>query len=202
MARRARSEILFDGCFAHILSRSFEKRWIFQDRTDFEIFKSLLAQRKKDSGFLIHHYCFMNTHIHLLVSIPNLSQFSKAFQKLKWQYTAWYNKRNKRTGPLWRERFQSRLIENERYLYACGLYIEQNPIKAAMVGKPEDWPYSSSAHYALGKEDPLLDPYDQQGLPEGFNLEEESQFTIGPVIGSELFKLQVNDGAFYGVSVP
>ena len=202
MTRKARSQVLFDGCFAHILSRSFEQRFVFRDPQDFEYFESILLQYKKDRGFFVHHYCLMNTHFHLLVSFPNLKQFSKALQQLKWQYTTYYNKTHKRQGPLWRERFKSLVIENEQYLHACGLYIEDNPVKAGLVRKPEDWLYSSSAYYILGRKNALIDSYDQENLPEGINLQDDSLFTKGIVIGSPLFKLQVSEGAFHAVSVP
>ena len=51
MSRRTRQEILYDGCFAHILSRSFEKRWIFEGDGDFNTFKSLLLRLKAKHGF-------------------------------------------------------------------------------------------------------------------------------------------------------
>lgn len=202
MSRKARNEILFDGCFAHVFSQALEHRFVFHDSGHFEIFRRFLQEIKPKFSFSLHHYCLMNTHFHLLVSIPHLSTFSKALQQLKWQYTTWYNQRNKRQGPLWRERFKSLLIENESYLYACGLYIEQNPLKAGMVERSEDWPYSSSAYYELGKNDPLIDPYECEALPTGIDLKDDKFFTKGNVIGSELFKLQAKEGTFYEPSVP
>lgn len=197
MTRKSREELLFDGCFAHILSRSFERRSVLKERQDFEVFQTFLLESKKASGFLLHHYCLMNTHFHLLVTIPRLGPFSKALQGLKWRYTAYYNKKHHRTGPLWRERFTSRVIEDEKYLYACGLYIEANPVKAGMVEAPEDWPYSSSGYYLLGKADALIDSYEREGLPEEMGARDESFFTKGRVVGSELFKMQVAEGAFH-----
>lgn len=203
MSRKARSDILFDGCFAHVFSQALEHRFVFEeDPRDFECFKEFLRGVKEELPFSLHHYCLMNTHFHLLVSIPNLQIFSKALQKLKWRYTASYNKKHRRNGPLWRERFKSLLIENEDYLYACGLYIEQNPLKAGMVVRPEDWPHSSSGHYELGRIDPLIDPYEHGALPEGLKLLDPRSFTQGSVIGSDLFKLQVREGLFDDLSVP
>lgn len=199
MARRARNEILYDGSYAHVFSRSFERRPIFQDPLDFETFRDFLTRSKKQYGFLIHHYCLMNTHFHLAVSLPSLRAFSSALQKVKWHYTTYYNHKHDRQGPLWRERFKSLLIEDEKYLYACGLYIESNPVQAGLVENPEDWPYSSSRHYLEGTPDPLVDPYENEGLPEEVD---EEVFTTGVAIGSELFLLQLSEEAFGSVSVP
>ncbi len=202
MGRYARTQVLFDGCFAHILSRSFDKQWTYEDSRDFGVFKALLLEGKKKFGFLIHYYCLMHTHFHLLVSIPEIRRFSLALQWLKRQYTVQHNQRHQRTGPLWRERFKSLLIEDETYLYACGLYVEENPVKAGLVEKREDWPHSSAAHYVLGSKDSLIDPYQFDGSIERLPAVKEEIFTKGPGIGSELFLLHLKEGILNDVSVP
>ena len=89
----------------------------------------------------------MHTHFHLVVTVGNVKRFSMALQMLKKKYTERYNFLHKRLGPLWSERFKSLIIENERYLCACGMYVEQNPVEAKLVEKSEDWPHSSSRYY-------------------------------------------------------
>lgn len=196
MARRSRQEILYDDCFAHVFSRALEKRWIFEEEGDFEYFKRLLREAKQKSGFSIHHYCLMNTHFHLAVSIPHLASFSRALQALQSKYTAFFNRKYHHEGPLWRGRFRSLLIENESYLYACGLYIEYNPVRARIVTKPSDWPHSSSPYYELGIPDALLDPYEGRVLPTTHSSLTEDSFTKGQVIGSDLFQLYLKEGVF------
>ena len=83
-----------------------------------------------------------------LVAIPDVQDFSRAVQKLKSQYICRFHSKYKISGPVWRERYQSLLIEDERYLYACGQYIEDNPVKAGMVSVSRNWKYSSSAYYS------------------------------------------------------
>ena len=130
MARLTRSQLLFGGCYAHVISRSIGKNKVFKDGQDFETFRGLLLKAKQESGFQIFHYCFMHTHFHRAVKIPDVSRFSKGLQKLKSQYIYKYHTKYRESGPIWRERFRSLLIENEAYLYACGQYIENNPVKA------------------------------------------------------------------------
>lgn len=191
MTRYARSKILYDGCYAHVFSRSIDTRWIFQEENDFEYFKRLLMTHKVQSGFRIHHYCLMNTHFHLAVSIPCLFSFSEALKQIKWSYTVTYNRRHKRRGPLWQERFKSLLIEDEGYLYACGLYIENNPVKAGMAKRAPDWLHSSARYYENKAKDALVDGYDPPPVPsEAFS---EGFFTEGKGIGSELFRIQLNE---------
>jgi putative transposase len=202
MTRHARGKILYDGCYAHIFSRSLETRWIFQKAEDFAYFQKLLIDHKDRYGFKIHHYCLMNTHFHLAVSLSDWQLFSQGLKSIKWKYTTVYNKKHKRRGPLWQERFKSLLIEDERYLNACGLYIENNPVKAGMVKKAVDWPYSSARYFEQRKKDPVVDGYGRERGKEIVGVFTDEFFTKGPGIGSELFRLQLRDEVTMGVPVP
>ncbi len=194
MARRARSEILYDGCYAHVFSRSIEKRTIFKDDEDFKYFLNLLMQEKLKNKFHIFHYCLMHTHFHLAVGINTLSAFSRGLQQVKWKYTRKFNERNMRWGPLWRERFKSMLIEDERYLLACGHYIEENPVKAGMVGERKNWEYSSAQYFKGVSKNKLIDSYESLGLPEDFEPDDEDEFMNGDLIGSGWFKYKRTNG--------
>lgn len=189
MARRTRSDILYDGCFAHVFSRSLGKRKIFAGSGDFEYFLSLLKQSRGIFKFKVYHYCLMHTHFHLAVEIPELENFSRAMQRVKWFYTKYFNKRRNRWGPLWRERFKSMLIENEEYLYACGRYIEQNPVKAGLVDDETRWPYSSARFYQNNETDELVERAVCRKLPDDSEFREE-EFTRGWLIGSGWFKFK------------
>jgi putative transposase len=193
MGRRNRKNILYDGCYAHVFSRAADKRYIFNGTQDFEKFKTLLAESKRRFSYRIHHYCLMHTHFHLAVSMDHAEAFSEGLKGVKWSYARYFNLRNQRFGPLWRDRFKSLLIEDERYLQACGRYIEGNPVEAGIVKRCEDWPYSSSRHYLEGKEDALVDSYTFDGEPITIKGDPEKTFTQGQVIGSDLFKIHFEE---------
>ncbi len=197
MARKARSTVLYDHCFAHVFSRALDQKLIFQSHDDFEFFKALLERTKNKYQYQIHHYCLMNTHFHLAVSITKLKAFSDALKEIKQAYAKWVHEKNRKyKGPIWWGRFGSQVIENERYLYACGLYIEMNPVKAGMVKRAEEWPYSSSRHYFLNQQDPLIDSYEKSSYEPALELSEKTNFTRGTVIGSELFRLQIQESVY------
>lgn len=126
-----------------------------------------------------------------------MPSFSRGLKEIKSRYTNHYNRHLDREGPIWKERFRSLTIEDERYLLACGLYIESNPVKAGMVEQAEDWPYSSARHYLPGETDRLIEPYENQGLPPAKDLSDSGVFTKGSVIGSEMFRIQTRQGAFH-----
>ena len=187
MPRPIRKKILYDGCYAHVYSRALDKRYVYQDEEDFEHFKQLMLRTKREYAYRIHHYCLMNTHFHLIVSLECLEAFSSALKELKQCYAKWYQKKSGRKGPVWWGRFGSQRIESEMYMRACGMYVELNPVKAGMVRRPEDWVHSSSRHYFLGQKDELVDEYERpdealaEALVGGLNVGR------GSYIGTPLF---------------
>jgi len=66
------------------------------------------------------------------------------------------NYRYKRSGRIWAGRYYSCIVDAENYLWAVARYIEQNPLRAKMVNRAEDYPYSSAPAHISGKEDEVL----------------------------------------------
>jgi len=143
MARRLRIDI---AGYYHIVNRGVERRITFYDKDDFEYFISLLSNGCEKFNIILHNYCLMNNHYHLLIEIKdeNLSLFMRYLNST---YAIYFNKKYRRTGHLWQGRFKSWYVTNETYLYILMRYIEQNPLKAKMVDKIEYYPYSSSYHF-------------------------------------------------------
>jgi REP element-mobilizing transposase RayT len=189
MGRIARNELFYDGCYAHVFSRSLTKNKIFLVEEDFEKFKGLLRVAKLKGQFQIYHYCFMHTHFHLVVEMGEVRSFSASMKELKRMYTYYFNEKNKRVGPLWRERFKGMLIENELYLSACGYYVEMNPVKENVVRERTLWRYSSSRYYEWGNKDELVDSYERQEIPSYIDVEDEDVFAKGSGVGSRMFKI-------------
>jgi REP element-mobilizing transposase RayT len=191
MPRIARSQLLYDGCYAHIISRSIRKEKIFKDSEDFELFLNLLHELKDKSRFKIFHYCLMQTHFHLVVQIHSVQLFAKGLNQLKSRYIYAFHTKYKISGPIWRERYKSLLIEDERYLLACGNYVENNPVKAGLVQQVEDWKYSSGQHYLNKRKDMLVDGYNSLNITDQLDLLSEEDFEQGHGIGSDFFKFQL-----------
>ena len=91
MGRISRSDILYDGCYAHVFTRTIEKRKICKDRKNFVKLRNLLFEIKKKYSFEIYHYCLMGTHFHMAVRINNVEAFSKGLGYMKKEYSRWYN---------------------------------------------------------------------------------------------------------------
>jgi len=194
--RLARTDLLYDGCYAHVISRSIRKLKIFNEDDDFETFKKLLIIEKRRNKFKIYHYCLMHTHFHIAVEIPNVIDFSRSLSKVKSQYASAFHAKYRLSGPIWRERYKSLLIENEGYLLACGQYIEENPVKAGLVERSEDWKYCSSKHYNQDCVDGLIDEYEDMNSVRRVKVEAgttSEDFEKGNLIGSSFFKFQFFD---------
>jgi putative transposase len=194
MGRMKRNDILYAGCYAHVVSRSIRRLKLFNDDEDFEIFKDLLIQAKTRAGFQIFHYCLMPTHFHLAVKMGDPKDFSFGIRDIKRGYAYKFHSKYKLSGPIWRERFKTLLIENEEYLYACGKYIEENPTKAKIVSQNTDWKHSSSRYYELNEDDLLINGYKNSDLKLNERLIiNEEDFESGNVIGSDFFRFQFFD---------
>ncbi len=196
VARAVRTEILYNGCYVHVISRSIRKLEIFKDSEDHAVFCELLIKIKREHDLRIFHYCLMGTHFHLAVKISTVEGFVRGLQKLKSQYVYKFHSKYKMSGPIWRERFRSLLIENEAYLYACGQYIESNPVKAGLVRENAEWKYSSSRYYLRGEGDPVVDGYEAKALPklpQEITVYDEEIFERGKCIGSGYFKFQLQE---------
>ena len=192
-ARIARTDLLYKGCYAHVISRSIRKLKIFRADEDFEVFRKELLIEKRKKGFRIFHYCLMQTHFHLVVEIPDVIEFSRSLARAKSNYARAFHSKYRLSGPIWRERYRSLLIENEKYLTTCGYYIEANPVRVGIVKRMADWPYSSHRFYHQKSTDVLVDGFkgcNSSVREEALEELNPKDFEHGSVIGSTFFKFQ------------
>jgi putative transposase len=84
---------------------------------------------------------------------PNLA---KGMHWLQSKYVRWFNDRHGRTGRLFEDRYKARLVEDELYFLTVAIYIEKNPVKAALCERPDTWPWSSRGLAAGGLSPPWL----------------------------------------------
>ena len=76
------------------------------------------------------------------------------------RYVQHFNRKHGRTGSLWEGRFRSSIVDSEGYLLRCQCYIEMNPVRAGMVERPDDYPWSSYASNANGAPSSVLAPHE------------------------------------------
>jgi putative transposase len=158
MARLPR--LFAPGIPAHVTVRGNNHQDIFCCDTDRSVFRSCLLEATQRFGLAIHAYVLMTNHVHVLATGAEPSSVPKAIQSVGRQYVGYFNGRYARSGTLWEGRYRSTLVEADRYLFACHRYIDQNPVRAAMVSFPSDYPWSSHRFYAFGDPDQLVTPHE------------------------------------------
>ena len=147
MARPLRLE--FDGALYHVTARGNRREDIYLDDGDRELFLSILGNVCDRFNWAVHAYCLMTNHYHLLVETPD-ANLSKGMRQLNGVYTQSSNRRHGRVGHLFQGRFKAILVQKEAYLLELSRYVVLNPVRAKMVERAQDWPWSSYPA-ALGK---------------------------------------------------
>jgi putative transposase len=155
MARPLR--ITYPGAIYHIINRGCRKDKIFRRIADREEFLARLTASSSKYGIIIHGYCLMDNHFHLLVETPN-ENLSAFMQLLQCGYANWFKVRYKLVGPLFQSRFKSVLVEDESYLVTLSAYIHLNPVRSKMINNPESYKWSSCALYFKNDKSELVDP--------------------------------------------
>lgn len=145
MSRLART-ISESGVY-HILFRGVNQQNIFEEASDFEKLKETIATVKQDLHFEIYAYCFMNNHVHIVLKEKSLGDISLIMKRILTKYARWYNIKYGRSGALIANRYKSVSVEIDEYFLQLIRYVHQNPIKAGIAEKVEDYPYSSFIEY-------------------------------------------------------
>ncbi len=157
MARLPRLTVT--GYPRHIILRGNNRQDIFRETADYQRMLDLLFEHSRAHKIDIHAYVLMSNHLHLLLTPQEDLALPKMMQAVGRSYVQVFNKRYARTGTLWEGRYRSTLIQTDRYLLACMAYIDLNPVRAQMVAQPEDYAWSSYAHYVGLRTDRLITPH-------------------------------------------
>lgn len=140
----------------HITQRGNNKEPVFIDDEDKKVYLNILKKYSDQWKFDIWAYCLMSNHVHILVVPREEESLAKGIGATNLVYTQYFNHRYNRNGRLWQNRFFSTIIEEETYLWAVARYIEKNPVRANIVKKAEDYPWSSAKAHILKLRDTAL----------------------------------------------
>ncbi|MBN2580383.1 MAG: transposase [Pirellulales bacterium] len=148
MVRPLRLE--FPGAVYHVMSRGNERQPIVRDAIDYQKRIDWLRRTVEMYGWQLFAFVIMRNHDHLFLKTPepNLSQGMHLFNG---SYTGYFNRRHRRCGHLFQGRYRGHIIDEEGYYLEVSRYIHLNPVRARLVQRPEDYPYSSYRSYC-GKE--------------------------------------------------
>ena len=151
MARALRIE--YPGAYYHITSRGNERKNIYRNNKDRDKFLSYLKSAYLRYGAVIHAFCLMNNHYHILLQTPK-GNLSEIMLHINGAYSNYFNIRHKRRGHLFQGRYKAILVEADSYAGELSRYIHLNPVRAAMVGLPEKFKWSSYQYYMVKRKKP------------------------------------------------
>jgi putative transposase len=154
MPRAAR--LVVPGVPHHVTQRGNRREPIFFEEGDQLRYLSFIRAASEQSGTSIWAYCLMPNHVHLIVVPQTEDGLRGLFANAHRKYTNYINWRSKWVGHLWQGRFTS-VAMDERHLERALRYIAQNPVRAKLVEKPEDWKFTSVHAHLAGVSDGLVD---------------------------------------------
>jgi len=155
MARPPR--IIIEGGIYHVFSRGVKQCNMFLENADRYDFLRLLKIAQEEYPFTLHNRSLMDNHYHLLIQ-PQANTLSKIMHLVNSTYGNRFNKRHQITGHVLQGRFHSIPVETDAYLTTVSRYIDLNAVRAGIVTRPEDYPWSSYRSTILGIPDTLGDP--------------------------------------------
>jgi putative transposase len=158
MPRKLRDFI--PGYSYHLTQRGNRKAMTFADDTDRRVYMKLLVENCAAEKVRIWAYSLMDNHVHH-IAVPDAERsLSRAFQRIHGSFALYFNTRHRKTGHLWQGRFKACILD-ERHLWNAVRYVERNPVRAGLVSRAEDYPWSSAAAHCGLREDKAL----AAGLP-------------------------------------
>ena len=165
---------LVEGRVYHTFTKSIAGFEVFRNETDYQRMSSMLSYYKvenppvrfsifsdiknKESFYQRHFnsqdniveiiaYCFMPTHVHLVLKQMKKDGISIFIGKVLNSYTRYFNLKNKRKGPLWESKFKNVEVGTDEQLLHLTRYLHLNPVTANLVEDPQDWSFSSYKEY-------------------------------------------------------
>jgi putative transposase len=126
----------------HVTSRGNRRCEIYRDEADRKYFLGLLANVVERFSWLLHAYCLMTNHYHVVVRTP-LANISRGMQRLNSMHAQWFNWRHGCTGHLFQDRFYSADVEEQSHFVELSRYVVLNPVRASIVDHPAAYTWSS-----------------------------------------------------------
>jgi putative transposase len=138
--------IQYPNAWYHVMNRGRSRTKIFNTPEDYFAFIELLKEASFQWKVKVAAYCLMSNHYHLLLQTPE-ANLSRCMRHINGIYTQYYNRNYKNDGPLFRGRYKSIVIDQDKYLLELIRYIHRNPMRAGLVKRLADYRWTSHKAY-------------------------------------------------------
>lgn len=153
MARKAR--IVAPLAPHHVTQRGNRRQTTFFRDADYIRYLQLAAECCAKAEVECWGYCLMPNHVHLILTPRTEGGLRATLAPLHWRCTYEVNKRERWTGYLWQGRFASYPMD-DGYFIQASRYVGLNPVRAGLVARAQDWPWSSVQAHLAGRDDALV----------------------------------------------
>ena len=153
MARLARSTVI--GYPHQVTQRGNYEQTVFETDADIRLYLTWLQECITRYSVEIWAYCLMRNHVHFICVPRAEGALAHAFNNLHMRYAQYFHAKKGVTGHLWKARFLSCMLD-EKSVFEEVRFIENNPVRAGLVDRAEEYPWSSARHHILGEPDPAI----------------------------------------------
>jgi REP-associated tyrosine transposase len=154
-----RPRVFVPDTSVHVIHRGTNHEQIFVQPADYETFLTILVGAAEHHGVSVHAYALMSTHFHLMVTPRDRVALPQAMKVVGVRYVRYFNRKYDRFGTLWASRYRGILVADDGYGLTCLRYIEQNPVRAGLVSKPDEYRWSSYRAHAGSRRCAWLVPH-------------------------------------------
>jgi putative transposase len=107
------------GSIYHVTHRCHDREFLFKFARERNDYRSLLREHLHDSDVSLLAYCITSNHVHLLMNVGAKESLSALMQLVAGEFAQNFNRRKKRSGAFWGDRFHATLVDSDEYLLGC-----------------------------------------------------------------------------------
>jgi len=144
MARLPRLTV--PGQVHHVIQRGNNRQPIVHSDADRQFLLDLIGEQARQHRVALHAYVLMDTHFHLLLTPDTDTGLAAMMQAIGRRYVRYFNDLHHRSGTLWEGRYRSTVVQDGPWILRCMAYLDLNPVRAALVMEPAQYPWSSHRH--------------------------------------------------------
>jgi putative transposase len=187
--------IVVAGMPHHVTHRENRREKIFRDQEDYRTYLRLLQKAIVRYEVLLWSYSLMPNHVHLVAVPQRKESLARAIHWAHGTYADYFNARYSLVGHLWQGRYRSSVMD-EHHLLNGIRYVERNPVRAGLVARAEDYPWSSAAARCGLRFDPLI----SDDLPLLADITDWSSWLAGVESEDDLRKMREHTERCYPIA--
>lgn len=157
MPRTARASV-GEICY-HVINRGNARQEVFLKKGDYQAFIELIGRASERVRMRVLAYCVMPNHFHLALWPYSGGDLGKWMQWLLTAHVRRYHQHYKTSGHVWQGRFKAFPVEQDDHMLTVLRYIERNPLRAGLVQRAEEWPWSSLQRWEVSQQTNMVHPW-------------------------------------------